>query len=527
MGKSKARYSLPMICLVLAVAALGQTDDSARHAASPATPDSIFADRGLSRSGVFLILPEEAEVHDGVWAIRQSDEGLRVEATGRRNLAFELQNANHDLDSLENEYSDAVDRYNQITAAGKNLNRNNTDVYNQWIDAQNAQAHECNLIFDKIDKQRRAMDDMIAREATVADSRARHIGLVMDVGTKAESVVAAYAKLARDPELTRAIEQVNQTEQPPLRLGPSGEFLADLKFARQCAKEVVTGSVPVERTNFIGGLHVEAVLNGKLTDTMVWDSGADVVVLSAATGKALGLKPTDKDETVEATVADGRTVKARQIFLESIRVGAFTLHDVMCDLMIDSPDAPPSDDLLGDSFQSHFLSRLDQRTNRLQLTPIDSSVISGPVAEPLPPHAASPNDVNPDLARRATATASSTYDGYDPSGAIDGVIGGYPKSPQNEWACGQRTGSITLTWPDQLIISSVKLWDRVNGNDHITSGQLVFDDGSTVPFGELPTDKTPLSVPFRPKYVRWMRVEILTVSDGTSYSGFAEIAAFR
>jgi Aspartyl protease len=523
MGKFKARYFLPMLCLILASAALGQTGNPALTA----SPETIFSDRGLSRSGVFLILPEEAEVHDGVWAIRQSDEGLRVEATGRRNLAFELQNGNHDLDSLENEYAVAVDRYNQITAAGKNLDHNNTDVYNQWVNDQNAQMHECDLIFDKIDKQKRAMDDMVAREATVEDSRARHIGLVMDVGTKAESIVATYAKLTRDAELTRAIQQVDQTEQPPLRLGPSGEFLADLKFVRQCAKEIVTGSVPVQRTNIIGGLHVEAVLNGKLTDTMIWDSGADVVVLSAATGNALGLKPTDKDETVVSRVADGREVKSKQIFLDSIRVGAFTLHNVVCFLMLDSPDAPPSDDLLGDSFQSHFLSRLDQRTNQLQLTPIDSSVIAGPVAEPLPKHAASPNDINPDLARGATATASSTYDGYNPSGAIDGVIGGYPKSPQNEWACGQRTGSITLTWSNQLIISSVKLWDRVNGNDHITSGQLVFDDGSTVPFGELPTDRTPLSVPFRPKYVHWMRVEILTVSDGTSYPGFAEIAAFR
>lgn len=112
-------------------------------------------------------------------------------------------------------------------------------------------------------------------------------------------------------------------------------------------------------------------------------------------------------------------------------------------------------------------------------------------------------------------------------GAIDGVIAGYPKSPQNEWACGQQTGSITLTWPEQLIVSSVKLWDRVNGVDHILTGQLVFDDGSVVPFGELPRDSVPLTVPFRPKYVRWMRVEILTVSPDTQHAGFAEIAAFR
>jgi hypothetical protein len=271
---------------------------------------------------------------------------------------------------------------------------------------------------------------------------------------------------------------------------------------------------------------VQAVLNGKVTDTMTWDSGADFVSLSAETGKALGIVPTDKDPTLEMSGADGRVFPAKQIVLDSIRLGGFTMRNVDCVLLPDTGDKP-APDLLGDTFQSHFLSRLDQRTGQLQLTPIDSSVTLGPVAEPLPKLKAGQYQTNPDLARRATATASSTQDGYDPHGAIDGIIGGSPKSPQNEWACAQQTGSITLTWSEQLIISSVKLWDRLNKTDHILTGQLVFDDGTAVPFGELPTDGTPLTLRFRPKYVRWMRVEILTVSPSTNNPGFAEIAAFR
>lgn len=46
---------------------------------------------------------------------------------------------------------------------------------------------------------------------------------------------------------------------------------------------------------------------------------------------------TDKDPTVEATVADGRTIRAKQILLESIRLGGFTLRDVECDVMPDIP----------------------------------------------------------------------------------------------------------------------------------------------------------------------------------------------
>jgi clan AA aspartic protease (TIGR02281 family) len=500
---------------------------TATQPARAMTPQSIFQDRGLTQSGFWLILPNEAGVHDGVWAIQQADEGIRSESAGRRNVRFELQNGRRALDGLEDQFIAANTQLTQSIENGKNIDKKNTDLYNQWIESNNELQGKRAVLAIKIDKEQRALEDLKNREGEVENSRARYISLVMDIGTKAESVAAAYAALAHDAELTSAIAQVNQASQPPLRLGPTPAFLDDLNFIRKCAKDVVSGTVPVEKTRSIGGLHVQAVLNGKVTDTMVWDSGADVVVLSAATGKTLGLTMTDKDPTIVATVADGRTVRAKQILLESIRLGGFTLRDVECDVMPDIPGAGATDDLLGDSFQSHFLSRLDQRTGQLQLMPIDSSVTLGPVAEPLPKLKPGPNDLNPDLARRAAVTASSTEDGYDPSGAIDGVIGGSPASAKNEWACGQQTGSITLTWQDQIVISSVKLWDRLDKSNHILTGQLVFDDGTIVPFGELPTDGTPLGVRFRPKFVAWMRVEILTVSPSTTNPGFAEIAAFR
>jgi len=71
------------------------------------------------------------------------------------------------------------------------------------------------------------------------------------------------------------------------------------------------------------------------------------------------------------------------------------------------------------------------------------------------------------------------------------------------------------------------LWDRVDGTDHIVSGQMVFEDGSTVPFGELPADGMPLALNFNPRTVRWIRFEILTVSAGTQHPGFAEICLFQ
>ena len=135
-----------------------------------------------------------------------------------------------------------------------------------------------------------------------------------------------------------------------------------------------------------------------------------------------------------------------------------------------------------------------------------------------------------DLARHATVTASSTEKGYRPAGVIDGVADGFPGDKRYEWASDgkQANASITLTWAQPQSISKVSLFDRPNPDDQVTSGQLIFDDGSKVSFGELANDgKTATTVSFPAKNVLWMRAEITGVSPTTKSAGFSEIAAFK
>ncbi len=423
--------------LVLALPALGQTAGGGK------SPQEVFADRGLTTLGYWLKLPNEDAVHDGVWAIQQTSEGMRSESAVRRNFRFEYDTDRKTLDDLENQYLEADKAYDASVNQGKSINHTNTEFYNHWIEENNLLVGKRTDLGIEIDKEQRAIEDLKAREAEVEDSRARYIGLVMDIGTRAESVDAAYKKLAQDSELSDAIAKYNQTSQPALRLGPTDNFSDDLKYIRQCVKDVVSAPVPVTKDPS-GGLHVQAYLNDKLMDTMTWDTGADTVLLSAATAEALGID-TQQGQKMCARVADGRTVTATRTVLKSIRLGAFTLWDVDCVVLPPMNGVSKSDDLLGDTFQSHFLSRLDQRTGQLQLTPIDPSVTSGPVAQALP-KVQGGGDANDDLALSAKATASSTLDGSDPRGAIDGIVRGAPQSPKNEWACGDVTGWIMLTW---------------------------------------------------------------------------------
>ena len=126
---------LSSVCAVLILAlpifCLSQTSDT------PKSPQSIFSDRGLTTLGFWLKLPNEDPVHDGVWALQQTNEGLRSETASRRNLRFEFESDRKTLDDLENQYLEADRQYDESVEAGQDVNRKNPDVYNQWVNTNN------------------------------------------------------------------------------------------------------------------------------------------------------------------------------------------------------------------------------------------------------------------------------------------------------------------------------------------------------------------------------------------------------
>jgi len=134
------------------------------------------------------------------------------------------------------------------------------------------------------------------------------------------------------------------------------------------------------------------------------------------------------------------------------------------------------------------------------------------------------------VARIATVTVSSTYQGYDARGAVDGLVGGFPVDNSQEWASNgeEDTAFIRLNWDDAQAVDRVWLFDRPNPLDQIRSGMLVFSDGSTVATGTLPDDaKHGLEVRFKSKRVRWVAFIVTGVKPASPNIGLAEIAVFR
>jgi LmbE family N-acetylglucosaminyl deacetylase len=94
------------------------------------------------------------------------------------------------------------------------------------------------------------------------------------------------------------------------------------------------------------------------------------------------------------------------------------------------------------------------------------------------------------VARAATATASSAAPGQDAAGVIDGVVDGAPRNPGAEWAAaGPGPGAwLRLTWRTPVVIDRLVLFDRVSAADQVTAAHLVLDDGTEVATGTLAND---------------------------------------
>jgi hypothetical protein len=133
------------------------------------------------------------------------------------------------------------------------------------------------------------------------------------------------------------------------------------------------------------------------------------------------------------------------------------------------------------------------------------------------------------VALTARVSASSVHKDYSLNAAVDGVVGGYPGNTQHEWASNGEGDSamIRLTWDSPQKINRIWLFDRPNDLDQITSGMILFDDGTTIKTGALPDDaKKGLEISFEPKSVKWLLFIVNTVKPKSPNIGLAEIAVF-
>jgi clan AA aspartic protease (TIGR02281 family) len=253
-----------------------------------------------------------------------------------------------------------------------------------------------NQLNDEIDLMRQqAADPALAKEinAQVPSQREAFTQAVLDLRQLVNQATETYGALAQDEEVKSALDALNQKSKMKFTLGPSRTFQANVKLLEKVESSVLSETVEVRKD---GGIYwVDVTFNGKITKSLAFDTGASSVVLPAALAAEIGLKPGEDDPTVRAHVADGSVVEAKQMTIPSVRVGRFTVKDVVCIVMpADKKDVPP---LLGQTFLKNFIHKFNGDTGTLVLLKVET-----PEAEKSAPRAkAAPRSARTNTKRQA------------------------------------------------------------------------------------------------------------------------------
>jgi clan AA aspartic protease (TIGR02281 family) len=321
-------------------------------------PEAVFKDKGLAKVGFHLVLPIEAEIHDSRRSLESAKRKQTVDNNAVAALDKKIKAAKQTLHDLDADYQKSNDMMGAATDRTE----------------QNQIIGHINSVQSQLKTQQETVDDLMSGKKKLTEGKEAYVDAVLEASEKIEAAGHAYDDLVGDADLKTAIDKANETAKPKLVLGPTSYFTEDLKFIAQCKKDITMIVVPV--TTDHGVPEVTATVNGK-KETMVWDSGASTVLLSAVTAAEVGLHPTDKDPVVHCKLADGKVVTCHRMTIKTITVGAFTVNDVDCAVM--PPDLTDVESLLGDSFQGHFLSKLDQAGGQLRLTPLDANTVKNSV----------------------------------------------------------------------------------------------------------------------------------------------------
>lgn len=114
------------------------------------------------------------------------------------------------------------------------------------------------------------------------------------------------------------------------------------------------------------GIMLDVTLNKKIQARLVLDTGASIVMLRRHIAEKLGINLDRVMADMTVQLADGRQVKAKHIFLESVEVQNVKADNVEASILLDD-EGGFADGLLGMSFLKRFNFKVDQKDKRLIL----------------------------------------------------------------------------------------------------------------------------------------------------------------
>jgi aspartyl protease family protein len=367
--------------------------------AADKAPDDVLKEKGLTKVNFTYLLPDDAKLAESLRQMRLAKKTLDDDTKKRVDLEKKIKMAKGSIATWEFEFRNL----NEKLAGAKDVFENNKIV------------GQLNALQSKIKEGTQIQKDWEGELRKTGESRDAYVGVVLETSEKLETLQKQYDAINADPDVKAAVAAINEKARPKIKIGPSPEMVQNLAFVRQQRQGINSAVVKVNNEGNVP--HVDVTFNGKVTRSLVLDSGASVVSLTADTAKALGMTPGPNDPTMRLQLADGKVVEAKQMVIKSVRVGQFVVENVDCAVLPESLIA--ADNLLGGSFLRNFVYKLDPEAGELHMSQVGGKV------NPLDPKAGNPAGGGPGNKKPAPAAGA----GGDEMGRKPAAAGAKPKNP--------------------------------------------------------------------------------------------------
>lgn len=334
--------ALAATLLISPLAGMTWADPAAPAPTAASGAADVLTGKGLTKSGGLYILPAEKDVLDGLRPLMVTKTKFDTDSKARAGLERQSQTIKGQISQADLAMRTLFEKYQAA---------NDVTIKNNLV-------AKINILKSQIDEAKQYKADVDKQISALGDeTREQYIQQVIDLSGKAETVSNQYKDLTADDDVKAALKAAKA------RMGPSEGFVTASNRLKLFRKAFSSDVVAVKMDS--GVPTVEVTINGKVTRTMTVDSGASLVCIPADLAKDLQLVPGPNDPEITLQLADGRSHKAHQMSLKSVRVGTFTVEDVDCAVL--EADLISAEPLLGGSFLQNFIYKLDPKAGELHL----------------------------------------------------------------------------------------------------------------------------------------------------------------
>ncbi len=317
-----------------------------------AKAEQILQTSGLRRSGKMIQASETSDISRAIANLTREKRELRLIDQEWQKVADQIAANRQELQRLNAQDGELN---LQLARVAK------TDVKssNQLIALLNASRARAQAL---IDQRERWAQELAAKRSEANQAETNYADTVIAIRKEYASVRTEIAKSLQDDQVQIALRVMQANFQTPPSLTADDILSALDKRIAKIEQEIFREAIELQVKG--GALYVDVVV-GKKTIPMVIDSGASLVCLPTQTAVELGIEiPLDARE-IKLLLADGRSIPARGVTLERVRIGQFEAEDVEAAVM--DAVAVQAEPLLGMSFLKNFKFEIDTNEKRLKM----------------------------------------------------------------------------------------------------------------------------------------------------------------